>query len=328
MAASVEIISIGSIGTTSLTLEYKASGLAMDTEVYRIYVYAILDGEEEYVGRTTAFAGPSYSGEYDVDGLMSSTTYKFRIKLYNTSGEDLGVSHTTVNSYRTDDADPVAQIYYAGITLNGNGGKSGTKTTIEFYDPDENWMSSWDDSATIWVDFDGSSFTRTGYTLIGFSKTSDDTTPNFDIIDSLGVNATSTDPDDPTMRILYAIWIKTIEPWEWWSTIGGEVEAVKQSDGTYHAALLQAAEWLAFIDKIQEVADALGETLNSTYVEQAKTGVVKGYGMCDYQFNGARLLITQMGGSDVPALVYAGDNITASQIDGIKDSLNNLIPTS
>ena len=100
------------IDGTDAKIGWSASGLSQTSKVYVMYFYAVRGSTEIYLAETVPFAGPSKSTYDWVDGLAEGTTYKFRIKLYNTSGEYTGLSYTTANSYTTPTTSISQKIYY------------------------------------------------------------------------------------------------------------------------------------------------------------------------------------------------------------------------
>ena len=99
-----------------------------------------------------------------------------------------------------------------------------------------------------------------------------------------------------------------------------------QSGTTVTPTPLTAAEWLAFMNRIKEFyAYDNGKTVNSTYWNEAVTGVQKGKPMTDKQANGARYLISQLPiQTSLPNKVVSGTGVTAYFINGLKNSLNSI----
>lgn len=128
---------------------------------------------------------------------------------------------------------------------------------------------------------------------------------------------------------LYAIWVKA-RPSNWsWSTAGiskGSSMTYTQSGTTIIVKPLTAAEWLAFMNRVKEFYTYLGKTVDSTYWNRAVNGVASGSSMTATQANGARYLISQLSPpTSVPASVSSGTVITASFINGLKNSLNSIV---
>lgn len=118
-------------------------------------------------------------------------------------------------------------------------------------------------------------------------------------------------------------------PEDWhWHTSGiskGSPMAYSQSGTKITPKPLTAAEWLDFIDRIEEFADYLEVSLSSTYLSNARTGVSRGSAMTATQVNAARYLINQLDPPlAVPASVGTWDKITASFVNGLKNSLNSI----
>lgn len=130
------------------------------------------------------------------------------------------------------------------------------------------------------------------------------------------------------------LWFTTVSskpkrPSDWrWSTSGiskGSSMNYSKSGDTITPKPLTAAEWLDFIERIEEFYEYCGMSISSTYVYRATNGVSKGSPMTTTQANAARYLIDQLGPSTaVPDRVSAGDRITASFINGLKNSLNSI----
>ena len=128
--------------------------------------------------------------------------------------------------------------------------------------------------------------------------------------------------------IFYAIWVKA-RPSNWsWSTTGiskGSNMTYTQSGTTIIVKPLTAKEWLAFMNRVKEFYTYLGKTVDSTYWNRAVNGVASGSSMTATQANGARYLISQLSPpTSVPASVSSGTVITASFINGLKNSLNSI----
>ena len=127
--------------------------------------------------------------------------------------------------------------------------------------------------------------------------------------------------------ILYAIWvIGRPDDWYWVSTVAkGAAMAYTQSGTTIIVKPLTAAEWLDFVDRIEEFSDYCGVSVDSTYLYRATNGVASGSNMTTTQANGARYLINALDPpTTVPAAVTVGQAITAAFINGLKDSLNSI----
>lgn len=204
---------------------------------------------------------------------------------------------------------PVAEVYYAKLIINGNGGTYNGSSTLTF---DEPGFNSGFDSAEVPVNYDASYFTRKGYTLLGVDISSSRTSPREPIEGTYFVHSESTNEKKPDSETLYAIWKKiTIEPWKWTSNVTKE-------------ALFEftAEEWNNFISYIKNYANIKEISLSSTYLANAKA--TKGNRMLASQANAVRNLLIQIGASP-PAEVSSGSSITAAFINGLKDAFNNLL---
>lgn len=142
---------------TDVKIGWSASGLSSTKRVYVVYYYAVKGSREIYLGESSSFSGPSDS-DYDwLSGLDAGTTYKFRVKLYNTSDEYTGVSYTTVNSYTTESSAYYQRIFY----------HSGDKWTYQDIDEYGYLKSSFNDP-------DGYTFqgwaTRSGTTRVTYDE--------------------------------------------------------------------------------------------------------------------------------------------------------------
>ena len=128
--------------------------------------------------------------------------------------------------------------------------------------------------------------------------------------------------------VFYAIWVKA-RPSNWaWTTTGiskGSDMNYSQSGTTITPKPLTAKEWLAFMNRVKEFYTYKGKTVDSTYWNRAVNGVTSGSPMTATQANGARYLISQLSPpTSVPASVSSGTVITASFINGLKNSLNSI----
>lgn len=118
-------------------------------------------------------------------------------------------------------------------------------------------------------------------------------------------------------------------PSNWsWSTSGisrGSSMKYTKNGDVITPTPLTATEWLNFIERIKAFYEYCGEDIDSTYVYRATNGVSKGSPMTITQANGARYLIDQLSPpTPVPAKVSSGSVITASFINGLKNSLNSI----
>ena len=130
----------------------------------------------------------------------------------------------------------------------------------------------------------------------------------------------------------YAQWIST-RPADWdWSgylylngvktpynmTVGGKPPMVKQSDGSYYAYYMGAAEWNKFVKRIEEVASYLGISLNVRDINGASA--TAGQKLLTYQAQCIVNMLNTLGASNVPAVPIS---MSVSFFNGIRDSLNN-----
>lgn len=100
--------------------------------------------------------------------------------------------------------------------------------------------------------------------------------------------------------------------WSWWSAVSAG-----------RAMKLTASEWNAFLSRVQEFADYKGVSLSSSSLSSAIAA--RGTTMRASQANAARSLVNQLSPRvGVPYAVSAGDAITASFINGLKDALNSV----
>lgn len=103
-------------------------------------------------------------------------------------------------------------------------------------------------------------------------------------------------------------------------TAGGKPPMVQQSDGVYYAYYMGAAEWNAFIDRIEEFADYLGVTLSYLDINgaQATAGQVM-------KKKAAQCVVNMLEALDPPTLPPSvPGGITVSFFNGIKNSLNSI----
>ena len=263
-----------------------------------------------YGNSYTMAAGGSKSGLHKTfENLEPGTDYQIKAYLCNSDTDTrLDVGPATL-TFTTEEIEPVAEVYYAELILHGNGGKIGSSTTKTY----SGWMSGWDGYAYVDIAFDGSGFTRSGYTLLGFSTSSSATDASYDISDEYRIKATSTDDTNPTTKHLYAVWSNgRPDDWEW-------NPAIVQGN----ALSIKASHWNAFIDRIQEFADYLGVSLSSATISAATA--TSGTRMMASQANAARTLISKLSPpTALPAAVSSGIIITAAFMNGLKNSLNSI----
>lgn len=205
------------IDGTEAKIGWSASGLSSTKKVYVMYFYAVRGSSEMYLGETVAFAGPSKSTYDWVDGLSEGTTYKFRIKLYNTNDEYTGLSHTTTNSYTTPSTSISQTIYYYSGSSSKNNKITNSGYLLDAFNfPSGFTFEGWATSpGTIYSSYEGAQYYEpdndsTMYLYGVFSKTQ-----SRNILCYYGVNKTSINYRD---RITYAYNTnKTYRTTEVWS---------------------------------------------------------------------------------------------------------------
>jgi hypothetical protein len=318
MAASIEITSVQITGSSTATLKYKWSELSSNAAVYIIRCYAILDGDEIDCGKTEEFAGPSGNSTFYIDNLIPNTSYKFRIKLYNTSDNYLTVSHTTVNKYVTEKSEE-PNWYYAELWLYPNGGN--ISSSYWRIPTDQNGEPAWSTSDRDYVNItirctdylNGESMIRPGYTLLGFSEDRNATVATYDKDENVTVKATSTDYSDPTVLKLYAIWEKiSLDPWAWPSSIRPG-----------NTLSITASKWNDFVDYIVEYAELndiplLEELIEGSYAARNEK-------MKASQANNVISLLEAIR-ADPPAYVTQNVTpITAQFFYDLRDAFNDLL---
>lgn len=267
-------------------------------------------------------AGETKSGIYKTfTDLDPSSSYTIVGSLWNAAtGTRLDINEPEI-SFTTDDADPVATIYYARVALYGNGGTYNGSTSWTY----ENWGSSWGSYADIDITYRDPGFVRAGYSLSGWSTSNSATSPSYAPSGTATVRATSDDENAPTTLRLYAVWASG-RPVNWeWTSIVAKGSGFSNSSGVNTVSPLTAAEWRSFISRIQAFAVYRGATLSSSYVSAATSGVAQGSPMTAVQVNAARYLINQLAPpTAVPASVTAGAVITAAFVNDLKNSLNSI----
>lgn len=292
-------LGISLISSTTSSLKVKATGFSSSVAILNWYIDDAYDG--------SVSINESGWPTWTFTGLYPNTTYAIKVAFFTADGTRLDV---TSASFTTDDAPLISRTFYARVRLYGNGGTSSGNSYIDF----ENWGASWEKFADIDVDYNGSSFRRSGYSLLGFSTSSGATSPSYSITGTYTVEATSEDESRPTTVKLYAVWkdAKTRpDDWVWSPAI------VKGS-----SLSITARHWNDFISRIQEFASYLGVTLSSSTISAANA--TSGERMLASQANAARTMINSLSPSvSVPASVTAGDVITAAFMNGLKNSLNS-----
>jgi hypothetical protein len=114
--------------------------------------------------------------------------------------------------------------------------------------------------------------------------------------------------------------------WEWSSnvSVGATIPMLTIGEEKFPTPL-KASEWLGFVEFIKEKADLVGVILNSTYLSNATTNVAKGKPMTAAQAMGAWNLINQLSpGTPLPVGIKPGADITASFVNGLKNSANSV----
>lgn len=101
---------------------------------------------------------------------------------------------------------------------------------------------------------------------------------------------------------------------------GGKPPMVEQSDGSYYAYYMGAAEWNALIDRIEEFADYLGISLSSSDINGAQA--TAGERMRKTQAQCVVNMLEDLGTPTSPPSVSGA--IRASFFTGIRDSLNSI----
>lgn len=293
-------ISISSISQSSFTARVSTSGsVAMQHNWY-------LDGDLYTTVQTSA---GQRSSSCTFRGLQAGTYYSVRVAVYAFNPWRQLDSGST--SAKTEDAPMIAETYYAKVILNGNGGRlpSGSSTFEKF----TGWGTSWSGSADINISFYDPGFTKTGSSLIGWSRSSSATRPTYDPSDSISITSSKTSESRAESVTLYAVWgSNRPQNWYWQSTV-----AKGSSFG------LTASEWNGFISRVQEFAKYKGTSLSNTYISNGRAS--KGSKMLASQANSVRSLVNQLSPpTQVPSAVNSGNPITASFVNGLKNSLNSI----
>lgn len=293
-------ISISSISQSSFTARVSTSGsVAMQHNWY-------LDGSLYTTVQTSA---GQRSSSCTFRGLEAGTRYSVSVAVYAFNPwRQLDSGSTTA---KTEDAPMIAETYYAKVILNGNGGRlpSGSTTFEKF----TGWGSSWSGSSDITVSFYDPGFTKTGNSLIGWSRSSSASRASFNPSDSISITSSKTSESSAETVTLYAVWgSNRPQNWSWQSLV---------SKGSSFG--LTASEWNGFISRVQEFATYKGISLNNTYLSNGRA--TKGSKMLASQANAVRNLVNQLNPpTSVPSTVSSGNPITASFINGLKNSLNSI----
>lgn len=293
-------ITISSVGQTSFTARVRTSGsVAMQHNWY-------LDGE---LYDTVQTPKGTTSSSCTFSGLRAGTSYRVSVRIFAFNPwRELDSGSTSV---RTEDAPMVAETYYAKLILYGNGGR--TPSGYEVYERFTGWSSSWSEGADITINFYDPGFTRTGYTLLGWSKSSSATRPSYSPSDSISIYSTRTSESRPATESLYAVWSSSRpDNWQWESRVAAGLPLE-----------LTASEWNRFIKRIQEFAVYKGRTLSTSDISAGAAS--KGSQRKASQARAVRSLISQLSPPiSLPASPSPGDTITAAFVNGLKDSLNSI----
>lgn len=272
-------------------------------------------GSKSKVDTSTFYiaAGGTYSTyEFNQSGLSSGTTYTINATLY------VAANNTAVATAQLSVKTKTAPTYYGKVVLDGNGGTYSGGSTITY----EGKKASTSSPTEIAIAYADPGFTKSGYSLIGFSKSSSATSATYGTSGTYYVSSTSTSSSSPTKVTLYAVW-GNAKPskWSWTSTIGGTLELTKISDGNYEVYPLTAKEWNAFLDRIREWGEYLNISLwDSDFTNAA---AIQNYPMEAGNAIFVVSLLQQLGASP-PSAPKSGDPITASFINGLATALNNL----
>lgn len=266
---------------------------------------------------TLAAGGSKSNLTKTFSGLSPNTGYTISAELCNAStGAGLGVTDSV--SFTTPEK-PVKQ-WYLKLVLHGNGGATASGLTTYTY----SGSKKSDTDNAVPVAYDGTVFTRSGYTLAGFDASSAGVTVDTPPKGTFTMYSSSNDASNPTVVHLYAVWEEIIvrpSNWAWASSVsqGGTV-TVSGTGKTRNAAYLTAAEWNRFLDRIVAFLRYRGYTVSSN-----PAYVTAGTEMLASQVNGAIQMIALMDPpTALPAEVSAGDLITAALINGLKNSLNSI----
>ena len=291
--------------TDSISASVSTSGLvAMQINWY---LDGTLDGSDNLaVGDT--------SSSWTFTGLEEDTSYNIRAVAYQYNPwQQLDSGSTTAKTKSS------AVYYYLKLILDGNGGKlSSGSTTITFTGSAKN-------TTEVNLPFDGSGFTRSGYTLLGFNASPSDTSILYGPTGTFVYYAESTSASNPTTVRMYAVWEEEkTRPanWAWTSTVrkGAAVPTVKKSATLWHAKYLTATEWNNFQDRVAAFLKYKGVSFSGSF-----TRVSAGATMQRSTINGIIQAIALMDPpTSPPAEVGAGQQITAATFIRLRDSLNSI----
>lgn len=291
--------------TDSISASVRTSGLvAMQINWY---LDGTLDGSDNLaVGDT--------SSSWTFTGLEEDTSYNIRAVAYQYNPwQQLDSGSTTARTKSS------AVYYYLKLILKGNGGTLPNGATETAY------IGNNKNNTEVNVPFDGSGFSRSGYTLLGFGPNASDTTALYEPIDTFVFYSSSTSPTNPTVCTMYAIWQEDISrpaDWVWTSTVrkGVAVPTVQKSDTLWHAKYLTATEWNNFQDRVAAFLKYKGIDFSGSF-----TRVSAGATMQRSTINGMIQAIALMNPPIAPPAEVAADQpITAALFNGLKNSLNSI----
>ena len=294
---------------TGSTIEVYATGFSSSVTKLKWYIDGDYDGTITSDDRDWPY--------WEFTGLAPNTKYFIKVYFYSDSSS---TALDEASGYFSTTKVDTGEIYYARLILKGNGGTANGYSSLRFPYDDVAWGTGFDGGADLFIKYDGGQFKRNGYTLVGFSESKSASPEDYDVIDISGeyeIRAKSTDDSHPTTVTLYAVW-KSDRPdnWDWYKDGGSYV-----AQGS--ALSLTATAWNNFISRIQEFADYKNITLSSSTKNTASA--TRGQKMMASQANAVRTLIAKLPITiSLPSAVNTGDVITASFINGLKDSLNSI----
>lgn len=291
-----------SAGETSVTASVTSAG------EYSYFSWSLRDSSNNVLQSR----GYSTSTSVTFSGLTPGTQYI----VY------LSWSHsTTGEGYYDYDSITTLKYWYLRLVLYGNGGKTPSGLTTYAY---EGRKQSGTDNL-VDVVYDGTVFSRSGYTLKGFNASETGTTIDAPPKGTFSLYSSSNDSSNPTKVNLYAVWEEdNVRPsdWSWSSTVRqrATVTTTKVADGEWEAAYLTASEWNGFLNRIVAFMEYKGFTVSTS-----PSYVTAGSAMLASQVNAAIQMIDLMSPpTPTPAEVSSGENITAALINGLKNSLNSI----
>ena len=321
-----------------ITISVAVDGLSSTDAVYMLQAGAFEEGASNAL-RTDAspiFAGPSYSTTFTFDRLTYSTTYECVIYIWadyggTYTGHSAAIAATTEEKWvdafiespviqegaSTDEESKVRLKITAYSNDNGNAGRFYLTTYlvvhdyvgVERNDTSPTFTLDQDDEYTHAVIFTGlPGACQYEYWIRLYDA-------NGELLDEYEMIGWTNE-------------LKRPYQWEWDPLIvkGGMVPTTEISETEYEAKFITAAEWLAFIENIELVADFCGYDLNATDLSNSKSGVSSDREMKPLQTNSAVYLIESMEPDEpVPTVVTSGvDWITAAYFNGLRDALNSV----